>query len=163
MSEPRVLTVGLAAEGPTDHAILSAIVERLSPFCVLTILPLQPDLSDSFEGFGPHGAGWKGVRGWCREVAGDWGGIRQFLSPALGPPIDVLVVHVDADIASDREIDVEEPCPPPASTTTRLREVVRGSPWQRSSRRSRSSSLHSSSASGTALSPRNGRAALGDV
>ncbi len=48
---------------------------------------------------------------------------------ALRPSADdvrLLVLHVDADIASEPEIDIEQPCPPPIPTVEKLESIVSG-------------------------------------
>lgn len=119
------MTVAIVAEGPTDQVLLEAAT-RASASREFRFLTIQPESSDAFGGFGPHGSGWKGVRRWCREVANAGGGVIQFISPSYGSRIDLLLVHVDADIASDPELGEERPCPPAYSTVERLLEHVRG-------------------------------------
>ena len=59
----------------------------------------------------------------------------MLLSRADGPPIDLLVLHVDADIAFESDLQdaqddpvasVQQPCPPAAATADRLRQVILG-------------------------------------
>ena len=114
--------VRVVCEGPTDVVVLQAILDdRLKEDYVIT--QLQPEGSLYGGDAGPHGGGWKGVRGWCRKV-GAAGGLEAV--GALNPDVQLLVVHVDADIASDSEIDIERPCPPPMATVERLESVVLG-------------------------------------
>jgi hypothetical protein len=130
MSEAR-RTVGIVAEGPTDHTILVAAAERVlgSPIVPLFI---QPDASDALGGFGDLGGGWKGVRGWCRRIAEEPAGLRGFMSSSYGPVLDVLVIHVDADIAGDGEVNCAKPCPPARDTVLALCQEIRG--WLRAER-----------------------------
>jgi hypothetical protein len=127
MFDETFITVGIIAEGPTDHTVIEDVLAtRLDPGLELRALPIQPDSSDAFGDFGPHGGGWKGVRSWCEETAALAGGLTGYLSAAYGPAVDVLLVHVDADIAGDAEIDVEQPCPPASATTDAVRKVLLG-------------------------------------
>lgn len=117
MFEVRVVT-----EGPTDVEVIRAVLDaRLENDYVLT--QLQPDGALYGGDAGPHGGGWKGVRGWCKAVA-RLGGLEA--AGALHGDVKLLVIHVDADIASDPEIGVAEPCPPPMTTVKRLESVVLG-------------------------------------
>ena len=117
VSEP--LRVGLAAEGPTDLVILVAALDAILGEIQPRYLQPQSDALPDGDA-GEHGGGWKGVRSWCSEARGNgtW-------SMALENN-HVVVVHVDADIAGDAEINVEKPCPPPADTVDALRPVVAG-------------------------------------
>jgi len=123
MSELAVVTVAIVAEGPTDQTVLQAIT-RVSAGPAIRFLSIQPESSDAFGGFGPHGSGWKGVRSWCNEAAATVGGIHAYMSSRFGPQIHLLLVHVDADIAGDPEIGVQKPCPPACATTNEIRKIV---------------------------------------
>jgi len=122
MSDDAV-TVGVVAEGPTDHAVFEQVAQALTSD-ELHVLPIQPEASDSFGGFGEHGSGWKGVRSWCKNIIAESGGVSAYVTAGFGPRIDVLVIHVDADIASDPEIDKEHPCPPADRTVSEIRSMV---------------------------------------
>jgi hypothetical protein len=123
------LTIGLVAEGSTDFVIIEAALKACleRPF-VLTLL--QPELTrPEMQG------GWGGVYKWCRSVAA-----RGFGSPELDPTLsrfDLLIIHVDADVAEDSYSDIgpevptdvaplpcAKPCPPPEATVDTLRAVV---------------------------------------
>jgi hypothetical protein len=120
-----VVTVGIVAEGPTDQAVFDHIVHALVQD-ELRILPIQPEASDTFGGFGEQGSGWSGVRHWCEDTVATAGGILRYISTDFGPQIDILVIHVDADIAADPQIQKERPCPPAADTVDELRKVLSG-------------------------------------
>lgn len=121
MSKP--LRVGLVTEGPTDYPILVAALEAL--FGEVQATPLQPPL-DSIGAMpaggaaGDHGGGWKGVRSWCQAARGNgqW-------EIALGRNA-LVVIHVDADVAGEGEIGVEQPCPPASASVDGLIPVVAG-------------------------------------
>jgi hypothetical protein len=80
------------------------------------------------------GTGWKGVRRWCRETwQRDGSSLDKILSGDTGPPLDLLVIQVDADIADEADLqtddqspvpDVRRPCPPIAGTAIQLRRVI---------------------------------------
>jgi hypothetical protein len=122
------MIIATVVEGPTDRLVLEAILSKLIPG-EHRFLALQPTTT-----FGETGTGWKGVRRWCRETWQRAGSsLGTILSSAVGPPLDLLVIHVDASIASetdlqaDEDLPVEEvqlPCPPAIATASRLRQVI---------------------------------------
>jgi hypothetical protein len=69
------------------------------------VLPLQPDI-DALN-LGVPKTGWHAVKKWCEDY-GPW--LKTYLSASYGSPVDILVIHVDADIASQLGVDL--PCPP---------------------------------------------------
>jgi len=121
------MNIGTVVEGPTDRRVLETVLNRLLPG-EHRYFPLQPTPT-----FGQTGAGWKGVRSWCRQTWQRPGSsLDTILSSVAGPPLDLLVVHVDADIAFEHDLqdddapvsDVPQPCPPASATAGRLRLVV---------------------------------------
>lgn len=115
-----MFNVAVVAEGTTDVHVLEAILDVYIPDGYL-LRVLQPDMSLFGGHAGPHGGGWKGVRSWCAEVAAS-GGLEAI--HALAAEVNLLVIHVDADIAQDIEVDVSSPCPPPEATITQLEKKV---------------------------------------
>ncbi len=123
-----MMNIGTVVEGPTDRLVLQAILDRLLPG-EHRYLPLQPPAT-----FGERGTGWKGVRRWCRETWQRSGSdLDRLLAGDTGPALDLLVIHVDADIADEPDLqeneadpisDVSQPCPPIEPTAERLRRVV---------------------------------------
>ncbi len=114
--------VGIIAEGPTDYLLLEAVIDALVPIEVDFRL-LQPVMGVA-GGFGANGAGWRGVRHFCqRDIVETTGSVARFLS-AVRPRLDLLVIHLDADVANTNEIDCACPCPPASDTTASLRNVV---------------------------------------
>jgi len=108
------LTIGIVAEGPTDHIVLEHVLSALTT-TPMTFLTLQPDTSIGLAGAADrHGGGWRGVLSWCQAATAESGTIAGYLSSAYGPKIDFLVIHLDADVASDPDIAVERDCPPAA-------------------------------------------------
>ena len=135
MSEP--LRVAAVVEGPTDAIALEAILGAMLPDgAEFEFQTLQPDESIAFgaASFGKTGAGWGGVFRWCRQSADEGGGSVSG-SSALSLH-DLLVVHVDADVAGGtygnaniqdppcEDLPCKEPCPPPEDTTNALQSVV---------------------------------------
>ena len=130
MSEP--LRIAAAVEGPTDVIVLEAILGALLPDTDFEFQTLQPERSAAF---GAMGAGWVGVYRWSRQAACEGGGSVSGSSVLSNH--DVLIVHVDADVAGktyasggirdapcDDDLPCEEPCPPSDKTTNALRAVV---------------------------------------
>jgi hypothetical protein len=120
--------IATVVEGPTDRLVLETILDKLIPG-KHRYLSLQPPILP-----GETGAGWKGVRAWCWQRWQRTGSdLETLLSPADGPPIGLLVLHVDAAIAFERDLqdalddpvdEVLQPCPPAAATVDRLRQVI---------------------------------------
>ena len=129
--------IATAVEGPTDGIVLLAILKALQPDNVEFVRhPLQPEESAAFHSSssGKLGGGWGGVYRWCRQSAGEGGGSVSGSSVLWGH--DLLIVHVDADVAGMtyasahiqdapcEDLPCEEPCPPAEHTTNALRGVV---------------------------------------
>ncbi|MGA2546175.1 MAG: hypothetical protein ABSF43_06490 [Rectinemataceae bacterium] len=122
------LAIGLVAEGITDFVIIEAALKAClkNPF-VLTLL--QPEETrPEMQG------GWGGVYKWCRAEATMGFGSLEF-DPTLSR-FDLLIIHIDADVAEDNYSDIGESptdvltlpcskdCPPPEATVKVLRSVV---------------------------------------
>ena len=136
MSE--LIRVAIAVEGPTDEVVIDAIVDTILGESDYELQVLQPDGSRAFGNAvgGERGLGWHGVFRWCRDASMEGGG-RVSLS-AVFANHDVVVVHVDADVAgvtydsagisSPPRVDLPcvQPCPPANATTDALRDVVLG-------------------------------------
>ena len=134
MSEP--LRIAAAVEGPTDAIVLEAILKALLQGEEFEFQTLQPEGSDAFDSAPPSstGVGWVGVYRWSRQSLREGGGSVSGSSALLHH--DVLIVHVDADVAGKKYADgnirdapcedlpCKEPCPPPDRTTNALRAVV---------------------------------------
>jgi hypothetical protein len=111
--------VGIVSEGPSDHAIIEAILDNyLNDYRSTAI---QPPISNRGGDSGPLGGGWKGVRLWCQQESQCEGGLRQ--SSALENH-DLVVIHLDADVAAEPDINCAQPCPPPSSTCYALRSLL---------------------------------------
>ena len=134
MSEP--LRIAVAVEGPTDAIVLKAILNGLLPGIDFEFQTLQPEGSMAFDTAtsGGTGVGWVGVYRWSRQSASEGGG--SVSGSSVLSFHDVLIVHVDADIADKtyssgniqdapcNDLPCTKPCPPPSSTTNALRTVV---------------------------------------
>ncbi len=122
------MNIGTVVEGPTDRLVLQAILDRLFPGDNRYI-PFQPPVT-----LGETGAGWKGVRCWCRQTWQLQGStLEKILSSDTGPVLDMLVIQVDAEIAAEHDLqegddapiaDVRQPCPPVAATAGQLRRII---------------------------------------
>jgi hypothetical protein len=119
-SKPRRLQV--VCEGPTDLVVIEAAVRNLleEEFILEMIQPEEPAFGRG-SGQGPHGGGWKGVRSWSQQQRDELGSFSA--SPAL-LRADLVILHLDADVASDEEIECEKPCPPAVDTVESLRRVA---------------------------------------
>ena len=135
MSEP--WRVAVAVEGPTDSLVLKAIIRSLLDGADFEFQILQPEDSAAFgANFGPNGAGWRGVYSWSRQAAKEGGGSLSG-SSALSQ-WDILIIHVDADVADktytsanitsppQNDLPCAKPCPPSRHTTDALRTVLLG-------------------------------------
>ena len=134
MSE--TLRIAASVEGPTDVIVLEAVLKALLPDADFEFQTLQPEGSVAFDSapFNGTGVGWVGVYRWSLQAAREGGGSVSG-SSALSNH-DVLIVHVDADVASETyasgkirdaprdDLPCEQPCPPPDKTTNALRAVV---------------------------------------
>jgi len=121
------MIIGTVVEGPTDRVVLEAIIAKLIPGDH-SFLSLQPQST-----LGETGAGWKGVRRWCRQTWQREGSSLDAILSSVYPPIDILVIHVDTDIANEHDLqaddpepldDPTQPCPPAAATAAGLAQVI---------------------------------------
>jgi hypothetical protein len=128
MSEP--LRVALVAEGPTDKTVIAAAIESVLGASPFILKQLQPEESLPFNQLR---GGWGGVYHWCIQAIGRAGGVLS--DDPLFVTFDVLVLHLDADVAGNSYADAgivdpandlpcEQPCPPSQNTTDRLRAVI---------------------------------------
>lgn len=128
MSEP--LRVALVAEGPTDRIVIEAAIASILRNRAYVLRQLQPEESVAF---GPLGTGWGGVYHWCQQAARRSRG--AFRDDPLFVMYDLLVLHVDADVADRRyseanivetveDLPCARPCPPASASTDPLRKVL---------------------------------------
>lgn len=132
MSEPRI---ALVAEGPTDFEVIQAALKAIVPER-FTLTLLQPEATQP-----TMGTGWGGVLKWC-----DAAGSRHAASLDTDPTLegfDLLVIHLDVDVAQKQyadcgpevpeqaatqswtELPCTMPCPPVADTCARLEAALR--------------------------------------
>lgn len=116
-----MLEIRVICEGPTDLEVIRAAL-RARTDEDFNLVQLQPDGSLYGGDAGPHGGGWKGVRGYL-EAAAQAGGLQAV--GALRPEIDLLIVHLDADVADEAEISCARPCPPALDTVDALDALLR--------------------------------------
>ncbi|RQW27163.1 hypothetical protein EHS17_09060 [Rhodobacteraceae bacterium CH30] len=129
MSEPRI---ALVAEGPTDLVLIEAALRAIlpQPFVLTLLQPeaTRPDL----------GAGWGGVFKWCQAFRQR--GVASLSSDATLGQFDLVIVHLDADVAEKTYADYGEgmlsqatslaplpcaqPCPPATPSVEALERVL---------------------------------------
>ncbi len=131
MSE--LLRIAVVAEGPTDTIVIEAALRAIVTDQPFVLTQLQPEGSLAF---GETGGGWGGVYRWCKQSLQRGNG-RLANDRLVLDSFDVLVIHLDADVAGrkyadstitpndgDRKLPCEYACPPPAATTDALRAVL---------------------------------------
>jgi hypothetical protein len=133
-----MLRIGLVAEGVTDYEVLRASIESMLGAKKFDLKLLQPEESVAFTGAGDagvFGGGWRGVYKWALQAVDRSG---QISADPLFLNYDLLVVHLDADVAGEDPanypkhaipelkgmLPCEKPCPPPSNTTDLLRKVI---------------------------------------
>ncbi len=130
------LRIALIAEGPTDYEVINAALRAIlrQPF-IITML--QPEATKP-----EFGGGWGGVLKWCYQASQS-----GCLSLDTYPPLsgfDLVIIHVDADVASKSYTDCGSevaalalakqwvslpcavPCPPPLPTVEALEHCITG-------------------------------------
>jgi hypothetical protein len=115
-----LLRIHVIGEGETDKIVLDAFVEAILGHGEFVSTLIQPETSAAFGNAGQYGGGWKGVLAKCREVR-ERGGIDAggYLANA-----DILIIHLDGEVAEEPEIACARPCPPPEDTADALRAAV---------------------------------------
>jgi len=133
MSEP--LKIAFVVEGPTDFIMLKTVIANLLGGRDFVPQVLQPEMSEAFKPAPGEDGGWPGVCRWCLQSMKQGGG--RLSNNPLFRNHDILILHLDADVAGaqylaghipdpfpDPTLPCEEPCPPPYTTTNRLRAVT---------------------------------------
>lgn len=126
------LRISLVVEGPTDHVIISAVLENLLGDKSFVATQLHPETSAAF---GETGTGWGGVYRWCQQAKEQGGGALR--NNLLYDFNDLLIVHLDAEVAVENygnagieeptnDLPCASPCPPATNTTNALRQVLLG-------------------------------------
>ena len=130
------LRIAAVSEGPTDGVVLQAIVDALAAGREFEFNTVQPEGSAAFGAteYGNTGVGWAGVYRWSRESIEEGGG--SVSGSAVFDHHDLLIVHIDADVASKTyasagivdpprdDLPCDRPCPPATDSTNALRAVV---------------------------------------
>ncbi|MCY4331361.1 MAG: hypothetical protein OXC96_02395 [Cyanobacteria bacterium MAG CAR1_bin_15] len=138
MSEP--LRIAVVVEGPTDSIVLEAIVRSLLAGAEFEFDTLQPAEDSAVFGanFRLHGPGWGGVYRWSRQATEKGDGSLSSFSKLSPSKWDLLIIHVDADVADktyastgiqsppQNDLPCAKPCPPSHHTTDALRKVLLG-------------------------------------
>jgi len=127
------LKIALVAEGPTDHIAIDAALKAMLGARTFRLQSLPAEGSDAFT---TYGGGWGKVYKWCHQAAVDGGGRLSSNTLVFGN-FDMLILHVDADVAGDEydrisrtptatdlALPCQLPCPPALDTTTALRKVL---------------------------------------
>ena len=111
------------------RAAITGLLKNRSDFVFET---LQPEGSEAFGS--TTGTGWAGVYRWARQSTEEGDGSVSG-SAALSSH-DVLIVHVDADVAGKtygsasihdppfQDLPCQQPCPPRSATSNPLRVVI---------------------------------------
>ncbi len=115
---PRIKVV---CEGPTDLVVIESALNDILTGREFELVLLQPETSEVGSDAGPYGGGWKGVRGWSLARKEEAGSLRA--SSAL-LQTDLFILHLDADVADEKEVNCRKACPPPEDSTNALREVA---------------------------------------
>ncbi|MCY4054291.1 MAG: hypothetical protein OXF67_00170 [Cyanobacteria bacterium MAG CAR4_bin_6] len=124
MSEP--LRIAVVVEGPTDSIVLEAIVRSLLAGAEFEFDTLQPAEDSAVFGanFRLHGPGWGGVYRWSRQATEKSDGSLSSFSKLSPSKWDLLIIHVDADVADktyastgiqsppQNDLPCAKPCPP---------------------------------------------------
>lgn len=120
MSASESLRVGLVAEGPTDRVVFEQVIARIlsRPVSVTMLQPTEKSLA--FSDGGASGFGWRGVLNWCDELRRA-GGVE---GSGVLTNLDLLLIHLDGDVARDAEVNCAKPCPPAADTANALRALL---------------------------------------
>ena len=116
-----MFNIRLVCEGSTDENVLKAILFAYLQSPDFTVDTIQPEKSEIQGEPAEHGTGWKGVRSWCQMVqaAGGLEAVR-----ALETEVDLLIIHVDAEIVFEAEHNAGQACPPPEQNVIQAERIV---------------------------------------
>jgi hypothetical protein len=131
MSSP--IRVAVVAEGPTDAIVIQSALQTIFEDRSFVLTQLQPEGSIAF---GEFGGGWAGVYRWCKQSRQRGHG-RVSNDELVFSSYDLLVVHVDAEIAAedygnagitredkDKDFPGLQPCPPASATSDSVRKLL---------------------------------------
>jgi hypothetical protein len=114
----KVRKVGYVVEGATDFIVLDEIVARLLGNDDYIPTVIQPLLSGIGGDQGPLGGGWRGVLRWCEELGRD----GDFGSSLVVKNFDVIIIHIDAEVAMESDYrHWNSSCPPASERGDKLR------------------------------------------
>ncbi len=117
-----LVRIGLVSEGITDYVVIHGSVRSILGDRTYDLKLLQRE-SSAFHAR-HFGGGWKGVSGWCGLVCQRNGGLAEDI---VLDTYDILILHLDADVADENEpskrLPCAVPCPPASATTDALRAV----------------------------------------
>ncbi|MFZ1641470.1 MAG: hypothetical protein WAV07_08540 [Candidatus Contendobacter sp.] len=109
-------------EGRTDQIVIQGLIEQWLGKEDFTVSRIQPPSSAYAEGLDSNlSEGWKGVLAWCsgQRMVGPAGRDEAFRQA------DCLIVHMDADVASDPDFKsptFNGPCPPAGNACDWVRD-----------------------------------------
>lgn len=118
MSDP--LRIHVIAEGETDKIVFDAFIAAVLGHSDFVTTLIQPETSLAFGNAGEHGGGWKGVQSKCMEIR-QRGGLD---ASGVLANADLLLIHLDGEVAEEPEVQCARPCPPPEATADALRAQV---------------------------------------
>jgi hypothetical protein len=113
------MIAGIVVEGARDFPVFEAVLKKLCP-TVEEVRCIHPPTDELSASAGDAVTGWAGVKRWCQRYGPR---LTRFMQE-YGDPIDLLVIHVDASIAHNPAINLEQPCPPAPDTTNAWRGLV---------------------------------------
>jgi hypothetical protein len=116
------LRIAIVCEGPTDKIIFDDLLEEFLGHANFRSTLVQPIMSALGGDFGPFGGGWQGVLRWCAQVVS---GGMSFDMSITSTNNDLIIVHVDADVARETSLahlHLPSPCPPAKGTCDNLRK-----------------------------------------
>lgn len=127
------MRIALVAEGPTDGIVINSAIKAILGARSFVLKQIFPASSASFD---KMGTGWIGVYKWCKQAASRGGGSLSG-DHILFLNFDILILHVDADVAGFRYSDgsvtpgkgdgilpCERPCPPACDSADEMRRVL---------------------------------------
>ena len=125
------MNIGTVVEGPTDRLVIKSIINKICPG-EHRFFDLQPqDLGATFN---ETEAGWHGVRRWCQEIHQVNNlSLETFMNEGCAAPLDLLIIHLDADIVTKRDLldgvtdpidGLPFPCPPVSQNILAIQHIV---------------------------------------
>ena len=119
-----LLRVSYVVEGTTDAIVIDALISDFLGGIDYVSRRIQPPESEFANHSGPLGGGWRGVLKWCKDFGESPGGIAK---STIFANMDCLIIHVDADISSEAELQTFQfgaPCPPAKDACDNIRNHI---------------------------------------